>query len=57
MLGSAVLLLATWSAIEGDRWSPVLAVAAGSYALQGHVGYLPLVLPRGVVPAQRTLTG
>jgi hypothetical protein len=45
LLPFAVLLLATWSAIEGDRWSPVLAVAAGSYALQGHVGYLPLVLP------------
>lgn len=40
-----VLLLATWSALAGDRWAPVLAVAAGSYALQGHVGYLPLVLP------------
>ncbi|MCU1371714.1 MAG: hypothetical protein JWO77_2908 [Ilumatobacteraceae bacterium] len=45
LLPFAVLLLSTWGAIEGDRWSPVLAVAAGSYALQGHVGYLPLVLP------------
>ena len=45
LLPFAVLLLATWGAIEGDRWSPVIATAAGSYALQGHVGYLPLVIP------------
>ncbi|WP_421119977.1 hypothetical protein ACE2AJ_01050 [Aquihabitans daechungensis] len=45
LLPFAVLLLATWSAIEGDRWAPVIAVAAASYALQGHVGYLPLALP------------
>ncbi|HRW36712.1 MAG TPA: hypothetical protein P5254_03370 [Aquihabitans sp.] len=45
LLPFAVLLLATWSAIEGDRWAAVLAVAAASYALQGHIGYLPLVVP------------
>jgi hypothetical protein len=45
LLPFAVLLLATWGAIEGDRWMPVIAAAAGSYALQGHVGYLPLVIP------------
>jgi len=45
LLPFAVLLLTTWGAIEGDRWSPVIATVAGSYALQGHVGYLPLVLP------------
>jgi hypothetical protein len=45
LLPFAVLVLATWSAVEGDRWAPVLSVAAASYALQGHVGYLPLVLP------------
>ncbi|MGN6693553.1 MAG: hypothetical protein ACTHN0_05200, partial [Aquihabitans sp.] len=45
LLPFAVLLLSTWGAIEGDRWSPVIATAAGSYALQGHVGYLPLVIP------------
>ena len=41
----AVLVLATWSTVEGDRWMPPLAVAAGSYALQGHIGYLPVVAP------------
>jgi hypothetical protein len=45
LLPFAVLVLATWSAIEGERWAPVLAVAAASYSLQGHVGYLPLVIP------------
>jgi hypothetical protein len=45
LLPFAVLLLSAWGAIEGDRWSPVIATIAGSYALQGHVGYLPLVLP------------
>ncbi|MCB0970978.1 MAG: hypothetical protein KDA97_05600 [Acidimicrobiales bacterium] len=40
-----VLVLATWSAVEGVRWMPPLAVAAGSYALQGHIGYLPVVAP------------
>ena len=41
----AVLFLATWSAIEGDRWMVVLAGAAGSYSVQSHFGYLPMVLP------------
>lgn len=45
LLPFTVLLLATWSVLEGDRWAPVLAVAAASYALQGHVGYLPVTVP------------
>ena len=45
LLPFTVLLLSTWSTLEGDRWAPVLAVAAGSYALQGHVGYLPVTVP------------
>lgn len=40
-----VLVLATWSVLDGTRWPLVLAVAAASYALQGHVGYAPLVPP------------
>ena len=61
LLPFTVLLLATWSVLEGDRWAPVLAVAAASYALQGHVGYAPLVLPLAatclVVPAWRWWRG
>lgn len=45
LLPFLVLVLATWSALDGGRWAPVLAVAAGSYAIQGHVGYAPIVLP------------
>lgn len=45
LLPFTVLLLATWSTLEGDRWAPVIAVAAACYALQGHVGYLPLAIP------------
>ncbi|HEX2575011.1 MAG TPA: hypothetical protein VHK88_01595, partial [Aquihabitans sp.] len=45
LLPFTVLVLATWSALAGDRWMAVLAVAAGSYAIQGHVGYAPVVLP------------
>jgi hypothetical protein len=45
LLPFTVLVLSTWSVLEGDRWLPLLAVAAGSYSLQGHIGYLPLVVP------------
>ena len=45
LLPFTVLLLSTWSTLDGERWTPVLAVAAASYSLQGHVGYLPLVIP------------
>lgn len=50
----AVLVLATWSSLEGERWMVVLAVASGTYALQGHVGYLPLVVPLVGVSALAT---
>lgn len=45
LLPFTALLLATWSSIEGDRWAPVIATLAASYALQGHIGYLPLAIP------------
>lgn len=50
----AVLVLATWSSLDGDRWMVVLAVASATYALQGHVGYLPLVMPLVGVSAAAT---
>lgn len=40
-----LLLLSCWAVLDGDRWPLVLAVAGGSYALQGHAGYAPLVPP------------
>jgi hypothetical protein len=45
LLPFTVLLLATWSTLEGDRWAWVIAVAAACYSLQSHVGYLPLAVP------------
>jgi hypothetical protein len=46
-----ILVLATWSVLDGARWPLVLGVAAASYALQGHVGYAPLVPPLVLVGA------
>jgi hypothetical protein len=46
-----VLVLAAWSALEGDRWAVVLAVTAASYSLQGHVGYAPVAVPLVAVAA------
>lgn len=40
-----LLVLSTWAVLDGARWPLVLAVAGASYALQGHVGYAPLVPP------------
>ncbi len=45
LLPFTVVILATWSALDGARWAPVLAVAGASYAIQGHVGYAPVALP------------
>ncbi|MCU1353488.1 MAG: hypothetical protein JWM05_2697, partial [Acidimicrobiales bacterium] len=43
LLPFTVLMFATWSLLEGDRWLLPLAVFAGSYSLQGHAGYAVLV--------------
>lgn len=40
-----VLVLTAWRSVEGWPWAPVLGVAAASYAIQGHAGYLPVALP------------
>ena len=45
LLPFTVLLLAAWSSVEGERWAPVVAVAAASYSIQGHVGYAPVAFP------------
>lgn len=41
----ALAVLGTWAVVDGARWPLVLVVAGASYALQGHVGYAPLVPP------------
>ena len=45
LLPFSALLFAVWSVLDGDRWMLPVAVFAGSYALQGHIGYLALVPP------------
>ncbi|QXC62106.1 hypothetical protein KSP35_04660 [Aquihabitans sp. G128] len=45
LLPFTVLLVTTWNALDGWRWAPVVAVASGSYAIQGHVGYAPVAAP------------
>jgi hypothetical protein len=37
------VVFAAWDMVEGHPWSLVLAVAAGSYAVQAHVGFAPVV--------------
>ena len=51
LLPFVVLVLTAWRALDGWRWAPVLAVAAASYAIQGHAGYAPVALPLVAVAA------
>ncbi len=34
----AVFVLAVWESVEGTWWAPLVAVAAGSFCVQAHVG-------------------
>lgn len=34
-----------WEAVVGSRWATVLAAVVGTFCVQTHVGYAPLVLP------------
>jgi hypothetical protein len=43
LLPFLALVLAVWSVLDGERWAIVLAVAAGSYCIQAHVGYVIVV--------------
>ena len=36
-------VLAVWALADGARWAPALVVAVGTFLVQTHVGYLPLV--------------
>jgi hypothetical protein len=37
------VVLGAWDLVEGHPWSLLLVVGAGSYAVQAHLGYAPLV--------------
>jgi hypothetical protein len=39
-----LFLLAVWAVAVGDRWQAVTAVLTGSFVMQAHIGYTPLVL-------------
>ncbi len=39
-----LFLLAVWAAAVGDRWQVVTVVLTGSFVMQAHIGYTPLVL-------------
>jgi hypothetical protein len=43
LLPFLVFVLALWCLLERDLWAAVLAVAAGSYCIQAHAGYLLIV--------------
>ena len=36
-------VLGVWALADGARWAPVLVTAVGTFLVQTHVGYLPLV--------------
>jgi hypothetical protein len=36
-------VLAVWALADGARWAPVVVTAVGTFLVQTHVGYLPLV--------------
>jgi hypothetical protein len=48
LLPVTAFLLAAWSFACVDRWALPIAVAMGSFAVQTHIGYAPLVLGVGV---------
>ena len=43
LLPFLVLILAAWSVLDGEHWAIVLAVAAGTYSVQAHTGYVLVV--------------
>ena len=44
LLPFLVFVLAAWCLLERDLWAAPLAVVAGSYSIQAHVGYLLIVV-------------
>lgn len=43
------MVIATWAVLDRCPWALVMVVAAGSYCVQAHFGYLPVVGVLGVV--------
>ena len=57
LLPLALLTLLAWSIAEGDRWMWVPFVAVGSFEVQAHVGYLPMVAALTVAALVLVRTG
>ena len=59
VLALCPFVLAAWSIAEGDRWAWPIVVGLGSFLVQSHVGYVPVVaavggLAAGIAWARRT---
>jgi hypothetical protein len=53
----AVFVLAVWESVERTWWAPVVAVVAGSFCVQAHVGYAPMVAVLLLIPAVAIIRG
>ena len=49
LMAFVTLMVSAWAATSGSRWALVLATAAGTYCVQAHLGYAPLVALMGAV--------
>jgi hypothetical protein len=43
VLPFALFVVAVWSTLDGDGWGPPLVAVVGSFLVQAHVGFAPLV--------------
>jgi hypothetical protein len=53
----AVFVLAVWESVEQTWWAPILAVTAGSFCVEAHVGYAPMVAALLLIPAAAIVRG
>lgn len=49
LMAFVTLMVSVWAVNIGSRWALVLAAAAGTYCVQAHLGYAPLVALLGVI--------
>lgn len=48
VLPLALFMMASWSAIEGDVYGPVVTAVTGSFLVQSHIGFAPIIVPLGI---------
>jgi hypothetical protein len=53
----AVFVLAVWESVERTWWAPIVAVMAGSFCVEAHVGYAPMVAVLLLIPAVAVIRG